>query len=80
MKTYERTGDYFTKTDSKGEKGYFYIIEDNESFLTLIESTSSFPSVFITFIDKKNKTFYENYFYETSDPSHPMTGSWIRID
>ena len=80
MKKYERTGDYFTKTNSDGEKSYFYIIEDNDSFLTLINSTSSFPSVFITFIDKKNKTFYENYFYKTSDPSKPMTGSWIKID
>ena len=80
MKTYERTGDYFTRINSEGEKSYFYIIEDNDSFLTLIQSTSSYPSVFITFIDKKNKTFYENYFSKTSDSSIPMKGSWIRID
>ena len=80
MKIYERTGNYFTKTKSEGEKEIFYILEDNESFLTLINSTSDYPSVFITFIDKKNKTFYENFFYTTEESSRPATGTFIRED
>ena len=80
MKTYQRTGDYFTKINSKGVKSYFYILEENDSFLTLINSTSDYPSVFVTFIDKKNKTFYENFFSDMTDSSKPLKGSWIRVD
>ena len=81
-KTYERTGDYFTKINSMGDKSYFYILEDNDTFLTLINSTSNYPSVFVTFIDKKNKTFVENYFSDmtSSTPSIPLKGSCIRVD
>lgn len=88
MKIYERTGDYFTKTKSEGEKEFFYILEENESFLTLIKSTSNYPSVFITFIDKKNKTFHENYVYTLQgrvieglkETSTGTSGTFIRVD
>ena len=80
IKTYERTGDYFTKTDSEGKKDFFYIIEDNDSFLTLINSTSDYQSVFVTFIDKKNKTFYENFLMNDTSSPTPLTGTWVRVD
>ena len=81
VKTYERTGNYFKKTTDSGNVYYFNILEDNESFLTLVEATSNYPTVFVTFIDKKNNTFFEYYL----NPEHmdekersKRTGTFIR--
>ena len=59
-KTYERVGNQFKKT-SKYATTWFKIEEETDSFILLIKTTNSYASIFVTFIDKKNETFYEQY-------------------
>tara|TARA_B100001778_G_scaffold331626_1_gene336337 strand:+ start:976 stop:1368 length:393 start_codon:yes stop_codon:yes gene_type:complete len=93
VKTYERNGDHFIKT-SYGNTYYCHIIDENDSFLTLVESSLT-PlgfdlavrpgSLFVTFIDKKNNTMFEYYLNTESDKdqkkiSGPSKGSFVRVD
>ena len=86
VKTYERNGDHFIKT-SYGNTYYCHIVDENDSFLTLVESSPipTYQSLFVTFIDKKNNTMLEYYLDTELDKdkkkiSGPSKGSVVRVD
>tara|TARA_B100001750_G_scaffold209922_1_gene190116 strand:+ start:604 stop:963 length:360 start_codon:yes stop_codon:yes gene_type:complete len=77
-KTYERVGNQFKKISNTKKVSWFKIEEETDSFILLIKTTSSYPSIFVTFINKKNGTFFEKY----SSPSFtkedvPTLGTYI---
>jgi hypothetical protein len=76
-KTYERIEGYFLKTSNAGTKSVFIIADETESFITLVNSTKRYPSVFLTFIDKKNGTFYEQYINPDTPIGQPLKGEYI---
>lgn len=75
-KTYERVKDYFLKTSNAGNKSIFIIVEETQDFITLVNSTSTYPSVFLTFIDKKRGTFYEQYIAPEASTGKPLKGKY----
>ena len=59
-KTYEKVDDYmYLKTLNTGENQNFKIVNETESFVVLVQSFT-FPSIFVTIIDKTNNTFVED--------------------
>tara|TARA_B100001250_G_C19436086_1_gene629632 strand:+ start:210 stop:575 length:366 start_codon:yes stop_codon:yes gene_type:complete len=84
VQTYERNGNHFIRT-YKESKYYCHILDENDSFLTLVESTSGYPSAFVIFIDKKTNTIFEKFLDYESDKdakylSRPTIGSVVRVD
>ena len=60
-KTYEKVDDYvYLKTLNTGENQNFKIVNETESFVVLVQSFT-FPSIFVTIIDKTNNTFVEDF-------------------
>ena len=59
VKTYEREKNRFIKNSQYGES-YFDILDETESFIVLTQTYSD-QSLYVVFIDKIKKTFYENY-------------------
>ena len=70
IKTYERSNKegFFLKFNESNEKQIFYILEEDESYIMLVrpEISTIGPEIFVTFINKENNTFYENFLFFTS--------------
>lgn len=75
-KTYQRSNDVFIRTNKYGVST-FQITEETKNFILLTLSTESYPSLYVTFIDKKKKTFYEIYITPDSEPGKPLKGTYV---
>jgi hypothetical protein len=75
-KTYERSNDVFIRTNKYGVST-FQITEESKDFILLTLSTDTYPSIYVTFIDKKKKTFYEIYITPDSAPGKPLKGTYV---
>ena len=80
--TYERMGNHFVRTYD-GKESYFFIVTENDSYLTLVNSTDSYQSVFVVFFDKINKTFCDHYFNPetmSEQEKRKQIGQYVRIE
>jgi hypothetical protein len=80
---YEKSGDLYKRTNDKTNNvAYYKILQDNAEFITLVESYEGRPSLFVVFINKVEKTFYEQYLSEDErfDGDAPLRGTFIIIN
>ena len=80
---YERMpNNIFKRTDTKSEAvSFFNVLKENNEFICLVR-TYEYPSLFIVFLYKKEKTFYEQYVWSDEkefDDSLPLRGTFIKI-
>tara|TARA_X000001036_G_C20562880_1_gene759218 strand:+ start:639 stop:1004 length:366 start_codon:yes stop_codon:yes gene_type:complete len=72
----------FKRTNTKtGEVDYFNVLKENDEFICLTE-TYEYPSLFIVFINKNDKTFYEKYIWSDDkkyDTGLPLRGTFVKM-
>lgn len=82
VKSFERVGNIFIKTNEYG-KYNINILKETESIIILTE-TFEWSGLYVLFINKDTKTFYENYLSmendDVSKPPKPMKGTCIVKD
>ena len=78
-KIYKRVGGGFTKTTTISGEKKLDIINENAKFVVLAE-TYNYPSVFITFLYKDTRAFYENYIDSKGNETKPLNGSCYIVD
>jgi hypothetical protein len=78
-KVYKREGSGFTKISTISGESKMEILNENTKFVALAE-TFNYPSVFITFLYKDTRAFYENYIDSKGNESKPLNGSCYIVD
>ena len=78
-KVYKREGSGFSRTTTISGEKKLDIINENAKFVVLAE-TYNYPSVFITFLYKDTRAFYENYIDSKGNESKPLNGSCYIVD
>ncbi len=80
---YERLpNNIFKRTNAKTEDvTYFNVLNENNEFICLVK-TYEYPSLFIVFLYKKEKTFYEKYIWSDDkkfDARAPLRGTFVKM-
>ena len=78
-KVYKREGSGFTKISTISGESKMEILNENTKFVALAE-IFNYPSVFITFLYKDTRAFYENYIDSKGNESKPLNGSCYIVD
>ena len=78
-KVYKREGSGFSRTTTISGEKKLDIINENAKFVVLAE-TYNYPSVFITFLYKDTRAFYENYIDSKGNETKPLNGSCYIVD
>ena len=70
IKAYQRSSEegFFIRHLKDNKQTYFVVLDETEFYITLVSYSTGSPNLFVTFIDKQNNTFYENFlFYSTHE-------------
>jgi hypothetical protein len=78
-KVYKREGSGFSRTTTISGEKKLDIINENAKFVVLAE-TFNYPSIFITFLYKDTRAFYENYIDSKGNETKPLNGSCYIVD